>query len=356
MGRLFRVISSLALLALFSSVSSLPYSKYGRSCSDIGCLSSEVCVMAVDSCSYGQRENKECGRYPTCRKSGAAGSSTGPATSHSSAPSNTPENTYPALPSAPAAPAPEPPRPSYPTSSGGSSYPYGGGSSYPSSSGGGGFGNVNPGGYVPPGYGGGSSYSGGGSSFGGGGSSYGGGGSSYGGGGSSYGGGGSSYGGGGSFYGDRDRGGYHPPTTKKPKSSSDSFGGFFSGLISSGIGSLIQNALSNQGGATGTRGSSGLSSLFGGGGGSSSSGAGGLGGLFDTRHLIENRNFGGLFNEKPSSSSSSTGTQTSTRGAGYPTQPPLNSGYASMYGGGSSATRQTSTSHQSGDTQYGWKV
>lgn len=33
--------------------------------------------MAHDSCSYSQRENKDCGRYPTCRKSGAAGSSPG---------------------------------------------------------------------------------------------------------------------------------------------------------------------------------------------------------------------------------------------------------------------------------------
>lgn len=261
-------------------------------------------------------------------------------TSHSSSlPSNTPDNTYNSRPSAPVAPAPEPPRPSYPTS--------GGGSSYPSSSGGGGY-NVNPGGYVPPGYG---SY-GGGSNYGGG-SSYGGGGSSYGGGGSSYGGGGSSYGGGGSSYGG---GGYHPPTTKKPKSSSDSLSGFFSGLISSGFGSLIQNALA--GGGSGTRGGTSggsLSSLFGGG---SSSGSGGsLGGLFDTRHLIENRNFGSLFSEKNPSggSTSGTGSQTVSRGAGYPTQPPYNSGYASMYSG-SSSTGQTGASHQSGNTQYGWKV
>lgn len=50
--------------------------EYGRSCSDIGCLSSETCVMAQDSCSYNQRENKDCGRYPTCRKTGAAGAAT----------------------------------------------------------------------------------------------------------------------------------------------------------------------------------------------------------------------------------------------------------------------------------------
>lgn len=29
--------------------------------------------MVEDSCSYSQRENKDCGRYPTCKKTGAAG-------------------------------------------------------------------------------------------------------------------------------------------------------------------------------------------------------------------------------------------------------------------------------------------
>uniref|UniRef100_A0A1L8E3I5 Putative glycine-rich cell wall structural protein 1.0 n=2 Tax=Nyssomyia neivai TaxID=330878 RepID=A0A1L8E3I5_9DIPT len=75
MGRISYVVF---LAVVLNYASALPYSKYGRSCSDIGCLSSEVCVMASDSCSYGQRENKDCGRYPTCRKSGAAGGSTGP--------------------------------------------------------------------------------------------------------------------------------------------------------------------------------------------------------------------------------------------------------------------------------------
>ena len=44
--------------------------EYGRTCGDIGCLSSEVCVMAHESCAYGQRDGKDCGRYPTCKKSG----------------------------------------------------------------------------------------------------------------------------------------------------------------------------------------------------------------------------------------------------------------------------------------------
>ncbi|GAB0094452.1 hypothetical protein DMENIID0001_097580 [Sergentomyia squamirostris] len=68
---------SLILLQLFAAINAIPFTKYGRSCSDIGCLSSEVCVMAYDSCNYNQRENKECGRYPTCKKSGSSGS-TGP--------------------------------------------------------------------------------------------------------------------------------------------------------------------------------------------------------------------------------------------------------------------------------------
>jgi len=48
------------------------YSKYGRSCKDIGCLSNEVCVMETDPCSYYQRQN-ECGSYPTCKKMANSG-------------------------------------------------------------------------------------------------------------------------------------------------------------------------------------------------------------------------------------------------------------------------------------------
>lgn len=57
----------LAILALGDS-----YSKYGRTCKDIGCLSSEVCVMETDPCSYYQRQN-ECGSYPTCKRMDNAG-------------------------------------------------------------------------------------------------------------------------------------------------------------------------------------------------------------------------------------------------------------------------------------------
>ncbi|VVC95555.1 unnamed protein product [Leptidea sinapis] len=42
------------------------FSKYGRTCKDIGCLRNEVCVLAEDPCSYGHSSN--CGTYPTCKK------------------------------------------------------------------------------------------------------------------------------------------------------------------------------------------------------------------------------------------------------------------------------------------------
>ncbi|XP_012545586.3 keratin, type I cytoskeletal 10 isoform X1 [Bombyx mori] len=42
------------------------YSKYGRTCRDIGCLNSEVCVLAEDPCTFGHTSN--CGTYPTCKK------------------------------------------------------------------------------------------------------------------------------------------------------------------------------------------------------------------------------------------------------------------------------------------------
>uniref|UniRef100_A0AAG5D6I0 Uncharacterized protein n=1 Tax=Anopheles atroparvus TaxID=41427 RepID=A0AAG5D6I0_ANOAO len=63
---------------LFTFALPLPYTKYGRTCSDIGCLSSQVCVMVHDSCSLGQREGNECGRYPTCKKNTDPSVSAGP--------------------------------------------------------------------------------------------------------------------------------------------------------------------------------------------------------------------------------------------------------------------------------------
>lgn len=49
--------------------------EYGRGCGDIGCLPTEECVISTDSCSYSQRDGKDCGTYPTCKKK-IGGSST----------------------------------------------------------------------------------------------------------------------------------------------------------------------------------------------------------------------------------------------------------------------------------------
>ncbi|CAD7090829.1 unnamed protein product [Hermetia illucens] len=65
------------------------YSKYGRGCADIGCLPNEMCVMAHESCSFGQRDGKECGSYPTCRKGGAGGQANSGGASLNPAPDNT---------------------------------------------------------------------------------------------------------------------------------------------------------------------------------------------------------------------------------------------------------------------------
>lgn len=51
--------------------------EYGRGCNDIGCPPSEICMIAQDSCSYNQQDGKDCGTYPTCRKSNAVSNSPG---------------------------------------------------------------------------------------------------------------------------------------------------------------------------------------------------------------------------------------------------------------------------------------
>ncbi|KAL1497892.1 hypothetical protein ABEB36_008778 [Hypothenemus hampei] len=63
-------------IAIFVFLSTLnlgqSYTKYGRSCKDIGCPGNQECVMQTDPCSYYQRQG-ECGSYPTCqRKSGSS--------------------------------------------------------------------------------------------------------------------------------------------------------------------------------------------------------------------------------------------------------------------------------------------
>jgi hypothetical protein len=61
------------LAILFTATNAVPYSKYGRTCKDIGCRSDEVCVMAEDPCS-GYRQDS-CGRYPTCQRTSNGGES-----------------------------------------------------------------------------------------------------------------------------------------------------------------------------------------------------------------------------------------------------------------------------------------
>lgn len=78
LSRIKVLYGGLILQLLFTIAVPLPYNKYGRQCSDIGCLSSQVCVMAYDSCSLSQREGNDCGRYPTCKKNTEAGLAAGP--------------------------------------------------------------------------------------------------------------------------------------------------------------------------------------------------------------------------------------------------------------------------------------
>lgn len=61
------------------------FAEYGRTCKDIGCLPSEVCSMAVEQCSYAQRDGKDCGSYPTCMRNpnGGGGGSQSPGRSTS---------------------------------------------------------------------------------------------------------------------------------------------------------------------------------------------------------------------------------------------------------------------------------
>lgn len=77
-SRIKILFGGLILQLLFTIAVPLPYNKYGRQCTDIGCLSTQVCVMAYDSCSLNQREGNECGRYPTCKRKSDAGLSAGP--------------------------------------------------------------------------------------------------------------------------------------------------------------------------------------------------------------------------------------------------------------------------------------
>ncbi|XP_043867022.1 uncharacterized protein LOC6586273 isoform X4 [Drosophila mojavensis] len=82
-------VARLTLMLLVAAMLQLShvdaYSKYGRGCADIGCLPTEECVITSDSCSYNQRDGKDCGSYPTCkRKSGSSTNQANPSSSSSS--------------------------------------------------------------------------------------------------------------------------------------------------------------------------------------------------------------------------------------------------------------------------------
>uniref|UniRef100_U5EPL1 Putative secreted mucin n=1 Tax=Corethrella appendiculata TaxID=1370023 RepID=U5EPL1_9DIPT len=302
----------LIVFGVILSVHSIPYSKYGRQCSDIGCLSSQVCVMAYDSCSYNQRDGKECGRYPTCKKSTDAAVNGGAAPAPDN--SNSDTNFF--------NPKPTTKRPTsfYDSNNNGG----GGGSS-------GGLDSIfnlprettttrkpySPPTYPPynPAHSGGNIYNGG--------------------------------GGGGGFVRPTERPTSRPtyrPTAPPASSGGSGFGGFFSGLqniLSGEIGKLIGNAIKNP--------------------------SGGAGGFLDTRQLLERRFGGGLFNENPSSSGSGTGHSSANTGrASYPTQPPVyQNPYNSYSGGGSqqysSNSRGSSLPYPSAPSAptpptYGWKM
>uniref|UniRef100_A0A182RJN5 Uncharacterized protein n=1 Tax=Anopheles funestus TaxID=62324 RepID=A0A182RJN5_ANOFN len=306
LSRIKTLYCGLIFQLLFTLALPLPYTKYGRTCSDIGCLSSQVCVMAYESCSLGQREGNECGRYPTCKKNTDPSLSAGPSEGVSNVYNNGPRPSAPAgrpgnggaddddvlgtlglNPNNPYGQRPTPP-PARPPASGPSLYP-----SLPTDN--------NPGNRYG-GNNGGGGYNGGGA------------GDSYNRGG---GGGNSAHGGGGHFDG---AGGNIVVPTRKPAEPS---GGFFGGILN-GVQNAVSNAVKQQIGTyinqrLGIGPAAGGAAGAGGGG-----GAGGLGGLFDARNLIDNKRFGGLFSENKPAGSAGTGTAGTSSGGtsigpgGYP--------------------------------------
>lgn len=333
LSRIKIFFGGLVLQLLFTIAVPLPYNKYGRQCSDIGCLSSQVCVMAYDSCSLGQREGNECGRYPTCKKKTDAGLAAGPSDNAQDLYSNNPSppkasapssggdddvltslglnpgapdnrnrpgsrpnhdpysNPYPSLPvnppqpAAPAAPY-YPPAPAPASPSGGNNY-YGGGGG---SSGSGG--NRRPG----------------------------------------------------QFDGS---GGNIVVPTQKPAAPS---GGFFSGIFG-GIQNAVSNAVKQQVGTY-------INQRLGIG-----PATGGAGGLFDANRFIDTKNFGSLFSEKkPSGSSGQPSVQTSNSATGpYPVtvdqRTSVYSANAQPVNRGSSSESKYRRQGAAGTpAPYGWKL
>lgn len=289
--------------------------------------------MAYDSCSLGQREGNECGRYPTCKKKTDAGLAAGPSDNAQDLYSNNPSppkasapssggdddvltslglnpgapdnrnrpgsrpnqdpysNPYPSLPvnppqpTAPAAPY-YPPAPAPASPSGGNNY-YGGGGG---SSGSGG--NRRPG----------------------------------------------------QFDGS---GGNIVVPTQKPAAPS---GGFFSGIFG-GIQNAVSNAVKQQVGTY-------INQRLGIG-----PATGGAGGLFDANRFIDTKNFGSLFSEKkPSGSSGQPSVQTSNSATGpYPVtvdqRTSVYSANAQPVNRGSSSESQYRRQGAAGTpAPYGWKL
>ncbi|XP_055530553.1 uncharacterized protein LOC129721699 isoform X2 [Wyeomyia smithii] len=314
LSRIKVLYAGLVLQLLFTIALPLPYNKYGRQCTDIGCLFSQVCVMAYDSCSLGQRDGNECGRYPTCKKkteAGLAADNTNDLYSNKPAPpktappssdddvlstlglgpsmpnSNRPAavnpnpygNPYPVLP-------PSQPKPTAPY------YPPGGNNNYYGDGGAGGnAGNRRPGQF------------------------------------------------------DGSTGNIVVPT-QKPTSSSG--GGFF-GSILGGIQNAVSNAVKQQVG-TYINQRLGIGPAAG-----QAGGAGGLGSLFDARNFINNKNTGSLFSErKPADSSSSLPGHpypitVDQRSQVYGANPQPNRGTSREIGG-----RQQNAG--STPAPYGWKL
>jgi len=240
-------LQALLMLWIIFSANGAPYSKYGRTCKDIGCLPREVCVMAYESCSFNQQENVSCGRYPTCKKN----------TDQQGTQQNS-GSLYPSLTTSPSTSIWNVPstvkytQPRTTTTTTTTRRPWTTQAPFYNPS--------NP-----------------------------------------------SYNGGGSYYGNRygddsDFGGspFVRPTTKyttkRPSSSSSSGGGLFSGfgdILQRELGNFIGQALSNRGGSS--SGGSSFGSLFGGGGG-------------DTRPISQSRGSFGLFNENPSTGTTGSGS------------------------------------------------
>uniref|UniRef100_A0A6E8VRJ0 Uncharacterized protein n=1 Tax=Anopheles coluzzii TaxID=1518534 RepID=A0A6E8VRJ0_ANOCL len=349
LSRIKTLYCGLIFQLLFTLALPLPYTKYGRTCGDIGCLSSQVCVMAYESCSIGQREGNDCGRYPTCKKNTDPSVSAGPSEGVSNVYNNGPKPSAPAgrpgdddvlgtlglNPNNPYGQRPTPPPARPPQPAGPSLYP-----SLPTDN--------NPGNRY--GGNGGGGYSGGGGSYNGGGA----GGSSYNGGA----GGGGAYNGGGQFDG---AGGNIVVPTRKPAPPANN-GGFFGGILS-GVQNAVSNAVKQQIG-TYINQRLGIGPAAGG-----AAGAGGLGGLFDARNLIDNKRLGGLFSEnKPAGSGGGTGTSGTSIGPGgypvtvdqrtsassynqqYAAAPAQSVPYPQNYGSYNAAARTRSTERPA----YGW--